>query len=147
MPQLWTQPSWQRRMRRSLAVVLTATFLWLLTQIPYDIIRQERIRAFGEEPTQALVVSKSASLGLEGELHQIIYRYVGPEGLNRQREAIFDAHFWQSVRPGNSITIYYALGEPNLSRAHLEIEDPFRVWLRNAVRGNDLPEVAQPSHK
>ncbi len=141
MPQLWTQPAWRKRMKRSLAILLSATFLWLLTQIPYDIIRQERIRAFGEEPAQALVVSKSASLEPEGNKHQIIYRYIGPEGLSRQRKAEFDAPFWQSVRPGDSITVYYARGEPNLSRAHFEVEDSFRVWLRQTVRGDDLPEA------
>lgn len=127
-------------MKRSLAILLAATFLWMLTQIPYDIIRQERIRAFGETAAPAQVVGKDL-LRENGEArHLVSYRYHGPEGQQRRRTALFPAKAWNAMRIGQAITIYYATGEPNLSRASGEQEESFRVWLRRFARGDDLPE-------
>ncbi|MBU1247334.1 MAG: hypothetical protein KKB70_01440 [Proteobacteria bacterium] len=138
-----SRPSLSRRLRRLLAVLLTGLVLWLLTQVPYGIIRQERIRAFGETPAMATVVEVTAREGNAGRRYLATYRYIGPDGMARLRNAPFPLKAWRTLAPGSRIVVYYATGEPNISRARLELEVPFQVWLRQFARGDDLPENTQ----
>lgn len=125
-----------RRFHRAAALSLALLALLGLTLVPYQTIREERIRAFGEEPARAVIIAAEKR---EGRF-LLTYRYRGPEGAPRARQAEFAPDFWTAHPEGSIIEIYFAKGEPNLSRARFEREDTFRVWLRRAVRGDELPE-------
>ncbi|MGE4506835.1 MAG: hypothetical protein AB7D51_15935, partial [Desulfovibrionaceae bacterium] len=68
-------------------------------------------------------------------------------GVARLRSAPFPADVWRASAPGTTLEVYFASGEPNLSRARFEVEDGFRVWLREAVRGDALPERAREKRR
>jgi hypothetical protein len=128
---------------RWLAAGFCALVLLALTRVPYETLREERIRAFGEEPALGVVTARRTVPAQEGERHELTYRYRGPDGVARLRSAPFPADVWHASAPGTTLEVYFASGEPNLSRARFEVEDGFRVWLREAVRGDALPERAR----
>ena len=129
-----------KRLRTALALILTGAVLWLLSQVPYQILREERIRAFGETEVRAVVTGVAVDDSGTGRTWLATYRYIGPEGMTRERRAAFPPEVWERLAPGRVITVYYANGEPNISRAQLEAESAFRVGLRRLARGDDLPE-------
>ncbi len=131
----------QQKVRRCFAIVVTFFALFLLSQIPYTMIRKERIRAFGEASASAVVLKKFREHSLSQ--YCLTYCYRGSDGLHRTRTAPFTKEAWKHAKVDSFIRIYYATGEPNISRAQGELENHFQVWLRHFARGNDLPEYRQ----
>lgn len=118
-------------LRRTTALLGAALVLLLLSRVPYGLLREERVRAFGEARTTALVLERlPASAHAPGELR---IRYRGPDG--REREAVVPVRpeIWAEAAPGSGLQGFVARADPALCRVAGQVEAPLRIWLRNAL--------------
>lgn len=116
---------------RAVWILGAAGVLWLLFSLPYDILRNERLRAFGEVETRGLVRSKAEIQADDGQtLYMIQYMYEDESGLLRQAEAPFPPDIYEVLEPGDRITVYFARVEPTIVRVNGQIEP----WLQDRLR-------------
>ncbi|WP_147822127.1 DUF3592 domain-containing protein [Salidesulfovibrio onnuriiensis] len=123
-----------RLFRYALGLAFTAGFVWLLTQIPYDIFRQERARAMGERLVHATVFEKKAVPDQDGTLLVISYRYYDLSGVEYIGVANMPEVLWKRLQKGSKVPVYYARSKPQLSRVRYMIEPEFQKRLRDWLR-------------
>lgn len=110
--------------------------------IPYDEIRTERIRAFGEKAAVGIVIDKNIRKGqispsVEGKKNYMIkYRFIDPSGLPRERSANVDTNFWRKVTKGESVIVHFAKAEPGISRIEHEEESTVVRFLARFSRAD-----------
>ncbi|SDK87273.1 hypothetical protein SAMN05660337_1524 [Maridesulfovibrio ferrireducens] len=93
-------------------------FLCALFLIPYQEIRIERIRAFGENKAVGIVIEK-----IDRKVEQLIrYRFIDPLGQAQERVASISDKNWEKLSPGDNIVVYYAKAAPRISRVKNEKE-------------------------
>ncbi|CCH48635.1 DUF3592 domain-containing protein [Pseudodesulfovibrio piezophilus] len=114
------------------AITLIIVALW---NIPYNILREERFRLFGESMTTGVVTEIRSEQATSGErLNFIEYKYVDNDGLARWGSARLPEATWKRFRPGSLLQVLYAKSRPDLARIQGEMEPPFQIWLRNLLR-------------
>lgn len=125
----------QRLLRVILGIAAVALIAWGLGSLPYDILRAERSRLFGEEVTSGLVlkVRTDADAGHPDASLVIEYKYVDPDGYARRAEARMPNSEWSRCRPGAVITVLLVRGRPDMARVPNEVEPAFQVWLRELM--------------
>lgn len=125
----------QKFFRFLAGVAVTGLVVWLLYLIPYDILREERARLFGEEVTsgEVLSVESDESPEFPGAKLIVEYRYVDPDGFARRAKARIPDNLWQRYRKGAVIKVIYGRTQPGLVRVPDEIEPAFQTWLRNVL--------------
>ena len=125
----------QRAVRALIGVAAVGLIVWGLASIPYDILRAERARLYGEEATTGLVLRLRTD---EDPAHPrarvvIEYTYADPDGFTRRAEARLPDSLWKRYRPGKVVKVLLVRGRPDLSRIPDEVEPAFQVWLRELM--------------
>ena len=105
-----------------------------LSRIPYDVLRQERLRLYGEIRTSGQVLALRQALDGSRVVHLVEYQYVDQDGLVRPGLARLPVALWARLRPADPIEVLYARSQPGLSRVPGEVETPFQAWLRRTLR-------------
>ncbi|SMF06560.1 hypothetical protein [Desulfovibrio gilichinskyi] len=131
--------------KKNLLIVGAFLFLCALYAIPYQEIRIERIRAFGESETVGTVIEKisvnhhelqsSADPKVE---HFIRYQFIDPLGQTQEKIAGIPDRQWQALSGGDSIIVYYAKAAPRISRVKNEKES-------NVIKL--LSKISRPLHE
>ena len=121
-------------MRCLFGFAVTALIIFAISQIPYDILREERFRIFGETRTTGIVLEvRTDTLEDAEKRFAILYKYVDNDGFAHQAIAPLQREIWERYRPGSRIEVVYAQSRPGLVRVHGEIEPKFQIWLRNLL--------------
>lgn len=125
----------QKRLRVLLGLAAVALIAWGLSSLPYDILRAERSRLFGEEITSGLVLKVRTDVdpGHPEASLVIEYKYADPDGYARRAEARMPDSEWSRYRPGAVITVLLVRGRPDMARVPGEVEPAFQVWLRDLM--------------
>ncbi len=125
----------QRLLRRILGAATIFAIIWAIYSVPYDILREERYRLFGENNTTGLVllVRTNNAAQTPEERFVIEYKYVDPDGFARIASAPLPHDLWIKFRPGSRIEVIYARARPDLARVPNEIIPPFQAWLRKVL--------------
>lgn len=124
-------------------LIIALIVLISLFFIPYEEIRIERIRAFGESMAVGTVVGKkimnidTMRIGDKIGNHVLTYRFIDPSGLARERSACVEIAFWNRVVPGDSVVVHFAKAEPGISRLQHELENSLVRFLAGFSREND----------
>jgi hypothetical protein len=124
--------------QRMARILMGAAAVWLiiygLSLIPYDILRAERLRIYGESSTAGIVTAMRTETATDESARFFAdYKYVDSDGLARQGTARLPHAAWQRLRPGSRIEVLYTRQNPGLSRIRHEIEPPFQLWLRRML--------------
>jgi hypothetical protein len=125
-----------RRLARILiGLAAVSLIVWGLASIPYDILRAERSRLFGEEVTSGLVLKLRTDEDPDHPHAKVVieYTYVDPDGYARRAEARLPDSLWRQYRPGTVIRVLLVRGRPDVARIPDEVEPAFQVWLRNLM--------------
>lgn len=121
-------------LRILIGLVAIALIVLTLYHVPYDILREERFRLYGEAATNGMVISiRTVAVKAHDERFAIDYKYIDQDGFRREASAAVPYTVWRGVCPGDRIEVFYALSRPGLSRVRGEIEPAFQVWLRDAL--------------
>ncbi|BCS90112.1 DUF3592 domain-containing protein [Pseudodesulfovibrio sediminis] len=125
----------QKILRLIVGVIAVSLILWALYSIPYDILREERARLYGEIVTsgQVLEVRTDVTPRYPEARLVIRYTYVDPDGFARFAEARIPDSQWQKFQPGAVIEVIYGRTQPALVRVPGEVEPRFQVWLRELI--------------
>lgn len=125
----------QRFVRYFLGTIVIGCLVWAFYSIPYDILREERARLYGEELTSGLVlaVSSDETGGMPDARLIVEYKYVDPDGFARIASARLPNSMWQKYRPGKTVKVIYVRTRPDLARVPDEVEPSFQVWLRELM--------------
>lgn len=125
----------QRRLRFVVGTVVVACLIFGFASLPYDILREERARLYGEEVTSGLVlkVRSDKSPDFPGAKLIVQYKYIDPDGFAHIAEARLPDHLWRKYRPGSTIKVIYGRTQPSLVRVPDEVEPAFQVWLRDLM--------------
>ncbi len=122
----------QWRMRKIIGIVAVAAIIATLSLIPYDILREERARLFGETLTTGLVLETAAYGAAQNDrTFTVHYKYVDGDGFAREATAPMPHDVWTHYRPGSRIKVLFVHSRPGISRVQGELEPPFQVWLRS----------------
>ncbi len=125
----------RRALVRAAWILAAAALIWGLYSLPYDILRTERIRAYGEEETQGVVLDRIESADKDGRpLFLVRYAFQDDSGLTRQAEAPFPEDFYRTLRPGDPLRIFYARANPAVVRAQGQLEPWFQAHLRRFLQ-------------
>jgi len=124
----------QKLVRKLIGVAAVALIIFAFWNMPYDILREERFRLYGETRTTGLVteVRTEASQG-DSRTYFIDYKYIDRDGFAREAEASLPKSVWDKFHPGTRLDVLYVTGRPALSRVHGEIEPKFQIWLRSLL--------------
>ena len=130
--------------KKILLLVAAFIFLCALYIIPYQEIRLERIRAFGENEAVGTVLEKiyknphANNPSNDQQIKQLIrYRFIDPLGQPQERIASVSDMEWNKLSPGDNIIVYYAKAAPRISRIKNEKESAV-IKL--------LSKISRPSH-
>lgn len=124
----------QRLMRRLFGVIAIALIIFLLSEIPYDILREERFRLFGEMRTTGIVLAvHSDGAAAPGKTYSIDYKYIDQDGYAHETSAPLARNVWETYHPGSRLEVIYVRSRPDLTRVKGEVEPAFQVWLRNVL--------------
>jgi len=125
----------QKLLRIVVAVVALAGVFFALYSVPYGVLREERVRMFGERRTSGLVLETFTDTGADdpSDRYGIEYKYVDPDGYAHTSFAKLPLDAWRHYRPGSPIPVFYAASRPELSRVAGEIEPEFQLWLREKL--------------
>lgn len=125
----------QKAIRFLTGIVAVTLIVFVLSQIPYDILREERFRLYGETRTTGIVTARRTD-GTEaiGSKFVLIYKYIDQDGYTRQYQSPMPRKEWERYRPGSRIEVYFAQSKPGLARVAGEIEPPFQLWLRRMLQ-------------
>ena len=116
---------------KALLILATAGVIWGLASLPYDILRVERIRAFGEQETRGVVLSVAGAEDQDGRPVVLVeYEYRDGDGVFRQARALFSPEHSPIPKPGDDVSVFYARGNPNIVRLEGQIEP----WLQEHLR-------------
>lgn len=118
-------------LRRTLGCIAIGAIVWALYSIPYDILRQERARAFGENRTTGLVltVEKNDANQNSDNRYFITYKYIDPDAYAHVAAAPLPYDIWKKFAPGDRVIVFYAKNKPTLARISGQIHPPFQNWL------------------
>jgi len=124
-----------RRMRIIVGTVVVSCLVWAFASLPYDILRAERARLYGEEATTGVVLAahRDPSPGSPEARLVVEYKYIDPDGFARTASARVDAAEWAKYRPGRPIKVIFVRNRPDIVRLPGEVEPAFQVWLRNLM--------------
>ena len=115
-------------------ILAVAAIVYGLSALPYDVLRVERHRLFGEVRTIGRVTAlRTDVVPKEGLRYFIDYKYVDSDGLARQGTARVPRDLWVQFYTGARLNVLFARSRPSLSRIPGEIETPFQHWLRRAL--------------
>ncbi|MDC0336441.1 DUF3592 domain-containing protein [Pseudodesulfovibrio sp.] len=121
-------------MRYLFGAVMVTLIIYVISQLPYDILREERFRLFGETHTTGIVTEvRTGETADMGSRFLIEYRYTDGDGYPHQAVAALPKSVWERYRAGSRIEAIYATSRPRLVRVKQEIEPPFQVWLRGIL--------------
>lgn len=124
----------QKWLRRIMGIAAVCAILYGLYLVPYDILREERLRLFGETHTMGLVTEvRSNTIQPDQPRFVIRYKYVDKDGFAREAEAPVPAAIWKTVHPGDRLEVFYVQSRPELSRIPGELEPSFQIWLRSVL--------------
>lgn len=124
----------QRVMRYVTGTLACALIVFVLWQLPYDILREERFRMYGEDTTTGIVLEVGADASGNDYPFMIRYKFVDPDGYAREAEAPLPRELWEQYRPGSPIEVFYITSRAHISRVKGEIEPPFQLWLREKLQ-------------
>lgn len=123
-----------RLLRAAIGAAAVALIIWGVTIAPYDIMRAERFRIYGETRTFGIVTAVRTEAGTrEGARFFIDYKYVDSDGLARHHSARLPHDLWLRYRPGSRVEVLFTRQRPDLARVPHEIEPPFQLWLRRML--------------
>lgn len=124
----------QRLVRKLIGVIAVALIVFALWNVPYDILREERFRLYGETRTTGLVTEIRTETGSDNSREYFIdYKYIDQDGFARVEVAPLPKKLWDKFRPGSRVEVLYVTGRPGLVRIPGEIEPKFQIWLRNLL--------------
>lgn len=119
--------------KKIIQIVLTALFLTALWNIPYNEIRTERIRSFGEKKAIGMITAREVT-GKKHINYWLTYSFVDPLGICRKRSVAVSKKCWEKHLGGDSIKVIYPVAQPGLSRIKGEIESPFVIFMAEFSR-------------
>lgn len=123
-----------RLLRAVIGAAAVALILWGVAMAPYDIMRAERFRIYGETRTFGLVTALRTEAGTGGGTRFFIdYKYVDSDGLARRHSARLPHDIWLRYRPGSRVEVFFTRQRPELARVPHELEPPFQLWLRRML--------------
>ena len=122
-----------RLVRFAAGCLACAAIVFALWSIPYDVLREERLRLYGETHTTGVVTQVRTDESHENRRYLIDYKYVDQDGFARQATAPLPKDLWERFRPGHRTPVFYANPKPGLSRVPGEIEPAFQLWLRGLL--------------
>jgi len=120
--------------RYAIGVLSCALIVFFLWQIPYDILREERFRIYGETATTGIVLEVGADASVDGYPFTIKYKFVDTDGYAREAVAPLPRELWEQYRPGSPIEVFYITSRAEISRVKGEIEPAFQIWLREKLQ-------------
>lgn len=124
----------ERVVRKLLGLAAVALIVFVLWGLPYDILREERYRLYGETRTTGLVTEVGTAVGSDDVREYFIdYKYIDHDGFARESQAELPKKIWDRFQPGSRVEVLYVSGRPALVRIPGEIEHPFQTWLRNTL--------------
>lgn len=124
----------QRIVRFGLGIAAVSLIIYVLSILPYDILREERFRIYGESRTTGVVTGvKSVIDPSSSQCFRVEYKFIDDDGYARQGTADMPESKWKLIRPGSRIVVLYVRSRPELVRVEGEIEPPFQVWLRKVL--------------
>jgi len=122
-------------MRFLTGVGAIALIILILSQLPYDILREERFRLYGETRTTGIVMQvRTDTSATNNETFLIDYKYLDQDGIVRYATAPLPKEIWVRFKPGNRLDVLYVRSHPDLSRVGGEIEPQFQLWLRQVLQ-------------
>jgi len=125
----------QKVMRFLTGVGAIALIILILSQLPYDILREERFRLYGETRTTGIVMQvRTDTSATNNETFLIDYKYLDQDGIVRYATAPLPKEIWVRFKPGNRLDVLYVRSHPDLSRVGGEIEPQFQLWLRQVLQ-------------
>lgn len=122
-----------------LSIGLVGLTLYLLYTVPYQMLRQERVRAFGEVETTgvAIVLEKgNTTTKYETPWYTVTYKYVDGSGYTRTAKSVIKGNAWHRLQPGSKFKLWYAKQKPDLVRVEHQIESDMQIWIRKWLRGS-----------
>ncbi|QJB58329.1 hypothetical protein HFN16_01575 [Pseudodesulfovibrio sp. zrk46] len=123
----------QSVLRKVIGATAIAAIILLLWQVPYDILREERLRLFGETRTTGIVLESGTAADNGERLFLIKYKYIDNDGFARTALAPLPKQLWEQRQPGQRIEVFYVNGKADLSRVAGEQEPAFQLWLRDVL--------------
>lgn len=124
----------EKWLRRVIGLLAVTAIAFALYQIPYDILREERLRLYGETHTMGLVTEvRSNAIDPADSRFVIRYKYVDRDGFAREADAPVPKEVWQQLSPGDRVEVLYVNSRPQLSRIPDEIEPAFQTTLRSLL--------------
>jgi len=131
------RPFFARLSRLVFGCLAIGLVVWLLAQVPYEVLREERLRLFGEVRTTGMVEAlRSESVPGEGMRFFVAYKYVDQDGLLQRSESRIEPGVWRRFSPGDKLHVLYVRTRPDLSRVGGQIDQPFQMWLRGVLYGD-----------
>jgi hypothetical protein len=123
-----------RLARILIGILAVAAIVYALSALPYDVLRMERHRLFGEVRTIGRVTAlRTDSLPQQGLHYFVDYKYVDSDGLARRGTARVPRALWIQFGTGDRLNVLFARSRPGLSRIPGEVETPFQQWLRRML--------------
>ncbi|SOB59798.1 conserved protein of unknown function [Pseudodesulfovibrio profundus] len=125
----------QKIMRFLTGIGAIALIILIFSQLPYEILREERFRLYGETRTTGIVTQVRTDTGAtDNEKFLIDYKYLDQDGIVRYATAPLPKDIWVRFKPGNRLDVLYVRSHPDLSRVGGEIEPQFQLWLRKILQ-------------
>ncbi len=125
----------QKMIRLCGGTVVVALILYLFSLVPYDILREERHRMYGEVRTTGIVTEvRTDGDPADGSRFVMGYKYIDEDGFARQADALLPRDVWEKMQPGSLVHVFFVRARPHLARIEGEIEPGFQVWLRGMLR-------------
>lgn len=123
----------QRAGRFLIGLACVSLIIYALWQIPYDILREERLRLYGETRTTGLVTEVHTTAAEAGRTYSIRYKYIDQDGFARETSAFLPVDIWERYGPGSRIEVLYVNANPGFARVRGELEPAFQRWLRSML--------------
>ncbi len=122
----------QKLARKLIGIITIALIVFVLSQIPYELLREERFRLYGETRTTGIVTDVYTAND-HGRYFIVGYKYIDQDGFAHTAQAPLPKAIWQKFGPGSRIEVFYASGQPQLARVRGELEPAFQIWLRRLL--------------
>ena len=127
--------STHRKLRIVLGTVAVVCLIWAFASIPYDLLREERARLYGEEATTGVVLSVRSDVSPDYPDAGLVvdFKYVDPDGFARTASARMPDSEWMKYRSGMTIKVVFVRNRPDIVRLPGEVEPAFQLWLRDLM--------------
>lgn len=125
----------ERIVRFLTGLVVVSALVWGFYSLPYDILREERARMYGEEISTAMVLEAVTDESGEYPDAKVLirYKYVDHDGYSRTAVARIPNSMWGKYRTGMVVRVYLVSTRPDISRVEDEVEPAFQTWLRSVL--------------